>query len=252
MDSSANITKIKAGAPTEFAKRQRSLAAAAFFALAAILVACAVHAAEPAVPESRGTEHAPFLLVANPDMSDPIFEQTVILMLPPTETPLVAGIVINKPTKITLGQLFAHSAGIKNEDQTVYFGGPVDLNAPLILVRASRASDGMSHLFENVYMGSDTGSIRAILRGTESDKEVRLFFGRAQWSVDQLHAELLHGAWTVVRASSEIVFSREPAKIWGTLAQQAKLREVRDESSGAEQWFGLCGPGNGGCGGGWY
>lgn len=238
MDSTANV--FKASAASAFAKRHRLLLGTALLSLAAILVTCAVRAAQASAPESRGAERTPFLLVASPELSDPIFEQTVILMLPPTAMPIVAGVVINKPTKITLGQLFPHSSRIKNERQTVYFGGPVDLNSPAALIRSSRAPDGMSHLFENVYMGSDTSSIREILERPESDKDVRLFFGRSQWSVDQLHSELLQGAWTIAPATPEIVFSPEPAKIWQTLEQQAKMREVREDFSGPQQSFGFC------------
>jgi len=231
---------MKASVVSAFAERHRLPVAAALLSLAAILVTCAVGAALASAPESHGTERTPFLLIASPELSDPIFEQTVILMLPPSATPIVAGVVINKPTKITLGQLFPHSSRIKNEGQTVYFGGPVDLNSPAALIRASRAPDGMNHLFENVYMSSDTSSIRQILERSESDKDLRLLFGRAQWSVDQLHSELLQGAWTIAPATPEIVFSSEPAKIWRNLEQQAKMREVREDLSGPEQRFGFC------------
>lgn len=248
MDSSAKI--IKASAASGSAKR-RALAATVLVSLAGILMTRAVRAAQARAPEPFGTEHAPLLLVASPEMSDPVFEETVILMLPPTEMPLVAGVVINKPTTITFGQLFPHSSQIKNEQQTVYFGGPVDLNSPAALIRASRAPGGMNHLFENVYMSSDTSSIRKILERSESDKDFRLLFGRAQWSVDQLHSELLEGAWTIAAATPEIVFSAEPAKIWQTLEQQAKMREVREDFGRPEQ-IGLCAQEVGACGSGFY
>jgi len=246
MDSSRSA--YKTAAASALTACHRWLPVTAVLSLAAILAICAVHTAQAGGPESDVTERTPFLLVASPDLSDPLFEQTVILMLPPTAMPIVAGIVINEPTKITLGQLFTHSPHIKNEDQAVYFGGPVDLNSPAALIRAPRAPDGMSHLFENVYIGSDTSSIREVLQGPESDKDVRLFFGRAQWSVDQLHSELLHGAWTIAPATSEIVFSAEPAKIWRNLQHFAKMREVREDFSGPEQSFGLHAPGIGDCG----
>ena len=243
---------MKASAATWSAQPRRSLIAGALVTLAMILVACAVRAAQVAALKSADSGRAPFFLVANPEMSDPVFEQTVILMLPPTEPALVAGIVINKPTKITLGQLFAHSTHIKNEAQTVYFGGPVDLKSPAALIRSAQATGGMSHLLDNVYLSSDKGSIREILQGAESDQEVRLFFGRAQWSVEQLHSELLQGAWTIAPATAEIVFSPEPAKLWRYLEQQAKMREVREDFSGPRQWFGFCALRIGVCGRGFY
>ena len=248
MDSSAKIFKTSAASASA---KHRGLAATVLLSLAGILMTCAVRAAQTKAPEPFGTGRTPFLLVASPEMSDPVFEETVILMLPPTEMPLVAGVVINKPTTITFGQLFPHSSRIKNEQQTVYFGGPVNLNSPAALIRASRAPDGMNHLFENVYMSSDTSSIRKIMERPESDKDFRLLFGRAQWSVDQLHSELLEGAWTIAAATPEIVFSAEPAKIWRSLEQQAKMREVREDLGGPDQ-IRLCAQEITACGRGFY
>jgi putative transcriptional regulator len=243
MESSAS--GIKASAASAVAERRRTRLAAArtaLLSLATILVTCAALNASPITArELQDTNRTPFLLVASPDMPDPLFQQTVILMLPPTMIPIVTGIVINKPTKMTLGQLFSHSPAIGNQAQSVYFGGPVDLTSPVILMRASRAADATTRLFENVYMSIDAGSIREILKHPESVKDIHLFLGRAQWTVDQLHSEILRGAWTLSPASPELVFSPDPASVWRVLVQRAKLRQVEDFSA-LEQPFGLCTP----------
>jgi hypothetical protein len=75
-------------------------------------------------------------------------------------------------------------------------------------------------------MRLDAGSIREVLERSKSDKDIRLFLGRAQWTVDQLHSEILSGSWIVTAASPEPVFSPDPASIWQELVQQAKLRQV--------------------------
>ena len=172
------------------------------------------------------TPQTPFLLVADPDISDPVFQQTVILILPPTELPLVVGIVINKPSKMTLGQLFKHSADIKNQNQLVYFGGPVNLTSPAILMRAAQAPDATIHIFDDVFMSHDADSVSAVLKRPRSDKDTRLFLGRAQWTVDQLHAEIQSGAWIIAKARPEMVFSSDPGAIWQELVKQSKLREI--------------------------
>ena len=176
--------------------------------------------------ENVDTPQTPFLLVANPDISDPVFQQTVILILPPTELPLVVGIVINKPSKMTLGQLFKHSADIRNQNQLVYFGGPVNLTSPAILMRAAQAPDATIHIFDDVFMSHDADSVSAVLKRPRSDKDTRLFLGRAQWTVDQLHAEIQSGAWIIAKARPEMVFSSDPGAIWQELVKQSKLREI--------------------------
>jgi putative transcriptional regulator len=236
---------IKTSAASAVAQRHRprwAFAQTALVSLATILITCVVlNAALITAPDSPDTNRRPYLLVASPDMPDPIFQQTVILMLPPSTTmPLVAGIVINKPTNMTVGQLFSHSRAIGNQTQLVYFGGPVDLTSPAILMRASQAPDATTRLFENVYISVEAGSISTLLKGP--GKDLRLFLGRAQWTEDQLHSEILRGAWIVSPATPELVFSPEPAKVWRALEQRAKLREIEDDFGALDQPFGSCTP----------
>jgi len=208
-------------------RRTRRIAASSvLIGLAALLIIGAVKAMQKTAQESPNPNREPFLLVASPDMPDPIFEQTVILMLPRGTMPLVAGIVINKPTKMTLGKLFSDLPEIKNREQAVYFGGPVEVTSPAILMRAPRDRSTMTHLFKDVYMSVDTGSIREILKRPASAEDTRLFFGRAQWSVEQLHSEIFRGAWSISPATAEFVFSPEPDKVWQKLEVRAKMREV--------------------------
>jgi putative transcriptional regulator len=165
-------------------------------------------------------------LVATPDMPDPVFQQSVILMLPRTESPLVAGIIVNKPTTITLEQLFPHASAIKNRTQTAYFGGPVDVTDPCLVLRTAQTPAKATRLFDDVYVSSDTDSITGLLGHAKVAKDMRLFFGRAQWTADQLHDELLEGAWYVVPGKPDLIFSSDPASVWRALVHRAQVHEV--------------------------
>jgi putative transcriptional regulator len=194
--------------------------------IAVILVACilcggilmTMRAAQSADP-------APSFLVATPDIPDPVFEESVILMLPSAQSPLVAGIIVNKPTTITLERLFPRAPVPKNQG-TAYFGGPVDLNDPSLVQRASQAPVKATRLFDDVYLSTDAGSIAGMLGQAKPAKEARLFFGRAQWTPDQLHSEILGGAWYIVPARPDLIFSSDPGSVWRTLVRRAQVHEV--------------------------
>jgi putative transcriptional regulator len=226
MDLSARTVAASGAAPARDNRTYFAALRMALLTLMTLLIAIDGHPAPSRTLEPKGTSSKPFFLVANPEMPDPIFSETVILMLPSATPPLVAGIVINKPTKLTLGQFFNHSSSIRNQSQPVYFGGPVDLTSESILTRASRSSDTSSRLFENVYISTDTRAIPAILHRPESDKDTRLFLGRAQWTEEQLHAEILQGAWVLAPADPTVIFSPDPENVWRTLIEYARLREV--------------------------
>lgn len=194
----------------------------------AIFVVCAsLVPALSAAQEAKGANGTSFFLVATPDLPDPMFQQTVILMLPPTQTPLVAGIIVNKPTTIPLAKLFSRDPALKNQTNA-YFGGPVEITEPFLVMRASEPTGNLTRLFDDVYVSTDPDSVTKLLKDEpQSAKDLRVFFGRAQWTLDQLHAEILEGAWYVVPAKADLVFSTDPVRVWQLLVERAQLHEAK-------------------------
>ena len=187
------------------------------YTLAILIFAWRAHCS--GVERCAGTEgRKPVFILSRCDSrpAHPMFQQTVILMLPPTQPPLVAGIIINKPTSIPLAKLFRDPA-LKNPGNA-YFGGPVELTEPLLLLRGAKPNGNASRLFDDVYVTTDPDSIAKLLQHkSQSADDPRVYFGRAQWTLDQLHAEILAGAWYVMPAKADWVFSSNPAGLWHLL-----------------------------------
>ena len=193
----------------------------------AIFVVCAALVpAARAAQETKGANLTSFFLVAVPDLPDPTFEQTVILMLPSTQMPLVSGIIVNKPTDIPLPKLFPRAPALKHQ-ANAYFGGPVEITEPSLVMRAAAPTGNVTRLLDNVYVNTDPDSITKLIKDEpQPDKHLRVFFGRAQWTPDQLHTEILAGAWYVVPATADLVFSSDPGRVWRLLVERAQLHEV--------------------------
>ena len=198
----------------------RSLAIAAIFVLSPLLKAN-LAGAQPHASNAQS-----FFLVASHSMPDPVFQQSVILVLPTDDPPLVAGVIINKPTGVTLGNLFKRQLAPENQTQKVYFGGPVDLTAPLLVVRTTRPPKRAIRLWNNIYGVVDIDSISEILRDARSSNDTRLYLGRAQWAREQLRGELLEGAWSVVPVRTDLIFEHDSAKVWRMLSQHEHVREI--------------------------
>ena len=167
-----------------------------------------------------------YFLVAQPDLPDPMFNQSVVLMLPPTGTDLVVGLIVNKPTKVTLGKLFPDNAALKLRTETAYFGGPVDISTPLVLARTSHAAAGAVALFKGVYLNLEAHSVLELLKGPPAAQSMRLYLGRAQWTDDQLHSEMLENSWYNVPSDPQYVFSGDPQTVWRTLVARAQAIET--------------------------
>ncbi|SRR5579875_475669 len=167
-----------------------------------------------------------YFLVAQPDLEDPLFSQSVVLMLPPTGTDLVVGLIINKPTTVKLADLFPNDAALKQNPATAYFGGPVDITAPLMLIHAHRAPDDAVPLLTDIYLDLKARSMLEVLKDSKSLPSMRLYLGRAQWTRNQLHDEMLENSWYKVPSDPQDVFSADPDTVWRNLVARAQAIET--------------------------
>jgi putative transcriptional regulator len=159
----------------------------------------------------------PLFLVARRELADPLFQGSVVLMLPASSGELMVGLIVNKPTQLRLREVFPKDSALRKRSDTVYFGGPVDVEAPGAVFHASNPPKRAIHLIGDLYVSFDSHFIEEILKKPEPGRDVRIFTGRAQWAPDQLRAEMLRGAWYNERAESSWIFSRDSENVWRIL-----------------------------------
>jgi putative transcriptional regulator len=199
---------------------RRSIAIILAFLTVLIEASIPVHAAFAAGKK-------PYFLVATPQMGDPIFGGSVIMMIPTIDAPLLAGVIINKPTTTSPQEVIPHFPALKNGPNSAYFGGPVDNGQAIVALRSSHPPAKAIPIFEDVYVSADADTIAQIIKDNANPANLRIFLGRAQWLNEQLHTEIMEGAWYVVPAEADQVFSPDPMHLWRKLVDQGQLQEVR-------------------------
>jgi len=205
--------------------RKRNIAAAAVCPLVAVVSALAIFAVST-IAVADGAP--PTFLVAKPDLPDPLFSESVVLMLPPPAIPIVAGVIINKPTTIPVKRVFPRSVDLKDGSDSVYFGGPVDLESILLVRRTSTPSRDERRIFGDLYLSVDPNRIAEILKDPSLDTaNVRVFEGYSQWSGPQLEREKREDSWYDVPVQAESVFTSDPRQLWKQMVAQAKVQEVK-------------------------
>ena len=75
-------------------------------------------------------------------------------------------------------------------------------------------------------MSTDSETIAQVLKDRKASPDLRIFIGRAQWLPEQLHAEIMQGAWYVVPADADQVFSTDPTHLWHKLVERGQLQET--------------------------
>ena len=145
------------------------------------------------------------------------------MMLPTKNSPLIVGLIINKPTRVTLGKLFPESPAFQNRTEPAYFGGPVDVRVPSVVFRSPTVPKEALQLYGNVYLTFDSDLIDTLFQNAQPASIPHLFLGRAQWAPAQLENEVQRGSWYRVRAEGDLIFSSNPQGLWRTLHDRAVL-----------------------------
>lgn len=164
------------------------------------------------------------LLVATPLLGDPNFRRAVVLIVEHEAVEGTLGVVLNRPTKVGVGQVLEQWTELATRPSVVFRGGPVAPNSALALALVPgkdeplgwRALDGAPALARLGLLDLDAPP-RLLAPAIQS---LRVYAGYAGWSPGQLQAEIDEGAWYVVGAEPGDVFAAEPEQLWRTVLRR--------------------------------
>jgi putative transcriptional regulator len=160
--------------------------------------------------------HAGRLLVATPQLLDPHFYRTVVLVIQHDEVGTV-GVVLNRPTTEKVGDHLPEWEATVAPPRLVYYGGPVEPQVAIGLARSQTGMDTGVPGLTIVDLGSPPG---------DETPRVMVYSGYAGWSEGQLEAEIEEGSWYVVSAAPDDPFD-DPETLWQTvLRRQGGLLSV--------------------------
>jgi len=125
---------------------------------------------------------------------------------------------------VRVRDIFPQARQLKRTQETIYLGGPVEPDEESVIFRASSPPGSATRIFDDTYVATGHDAIAAILKDPRV-ADLRVISGKAQWLRDQLYSEVMRGAWYVVPAKSDLVFS-DPKDLWSTLVQGGDLQEA--------------------------
>src|SRR5579863_2290970 len=178
--------------------------------------------------DASSSEPESQLIVASRNVPDPFFQKSVVLMLPFKEGPLLAGLIINKPSKIKVRDLFPNSPELQKLDTMAYFGGPVDADVGVrsAIFRSKTPPSKATLVFGDVYVSFDPNAIVALAQNPQQASTLRIFVGRAQWAPEQFEGEVAAGAWYSLRDGPDSIFTTLPETLWQRLIEQVEPKSL--------------------------
>jgi putative transcriptional regulator len=170
----------------------------------------------PAPPSEKIPLSAGVFLVAKPGMRDPRFHHAVILITVHNSRGTI-GLMINHPTRVTLQEALPQLDELKDRDDVLFIGGPVDPESLFTLVRSPHPPTHAQHIAKQLYFTAGARGLLDILSATGPQVSLRSYVGYCGWAPGQLRYEIGRGDWLVVRDADSAVFDKDPASVWQDL-----------------------------------
>ncbi|HZP48613.1 MAG TPA: YqgE/AlgH family protein [Vicinamibacterales bacterium] len=162
---------------------------------------------------------APAFLLSMPQLADPNFKRTVVLLCSHSDRGAF-GLVVNRPLETTGRVTVALDPPVATDrDLQVWIGGPVDPQRSWILVGHSPDDPGHGSAYaaapvtNELYLSTSPDLLRRLLE-PDPPPHARLIVGYAGWGPGQLEAELEASAWLMSDVDRALIFDTPPERMW--------------------------------------
>jgi len=153
------------------------------------------------------------LLLASPELVDPHFADTVVLLLEVNDEGAL-GVVLNRPSGIDVAEVLEPWRPYVGEPGVLFRGGPVSTDG-VIGVGALRDPEDAPVGWQP--LSGRLGVVDLDAPGElvqETLAALRVYLGYAGWGADQLREEIAEGSWYVVPSQPEDWFRPDTTDLW--------------------------------------
>ncbi len=159
---------------------------------------------------------APALLLSMPQLTDPNFSRTVVLLCKHSEEGAF-GLVVNRPL-LTTGRVIVNlDPPVETERELqVWLGGPVEPERSCMLIGGPSGEHeiyGSTPIADGVSLSTSPDLLRRLLE-PNPPADTRLIVGYAGWAPGQLEAELEASAWLLSDIDRQLLFDTPPEQMW--------------------------------------
>jgi putative transcriptional regulator len=158
---------------------------------------------------------APTLIIAMPQLADPNFHRTVVLLIEKNDEGAF-GVVINRVGDNKVSELCSGlSVEWGGEDAALaLYGGPVGSHQGFLLHGevADDVSVSSREISPGIRIASDMDTFRALCQRPPTD--FRVLLGYAGWAPGQLDSEMRGGAWLTTEVTTDLVFHTPLDAMW--------------------------------------
>ncbi len=158
---------------------------------------------------------APGLLLAMPQLPDPNFARSVVLMIEHTEDGSW-GLIVNRPTQVDVNDVIEtlEMQWSGPADAVVWNGGPVTPERGCVLHGSADVPqpEETVTVVPGIVLSTLPDQLRAL--AAEPPEAIRFLLGYSGWGPGQLELELSQGSWLLAEAHPRLVFGTAADAMW--------------------------------------
>lgn len=178
---------------------------------------------------------APVFLVAMPQVDDPFFHKSVVLLLEHQDDGSF-GFILNRPTGVDLTEILEGMDLTWNGPKTAeaFIGGPVQAQLGSVLFRPESNGEPLegnmiSEVIPGLFLTQHVGDLEHLAQNPPED--LRLLLGYAAWGAGQLVEEILRNDWILAPVRLDLAFEEDPEHAW-----EKVLRTVGIDPAALPTW----------------
>jgi len=164
------------------------------------------------------------LLIAMPNLADPNFWQSVVLLGVHSDDEGAFGLIVNRTLDIDLSEILEEIGEevVPGELPGVFGGGPVQPSHGFVLFERGQhtVADDEIAVSESIVVSGSTETLARLTRSA-SDTRYILLLGYAGWHPGQLEREIEENSWVVAPLDTSILFDIPAEERWS-----AALRSI--------------------------
>jgi putative transcriptional regulator len=156
---------------------------------------------------------APVLLISMPQLTDPNFARTVVLLCEHGPEGAL-GLIVNRTAEVGAAEAVDFEPPLETPNQIpLHLGGPVEPDRGWILT-TQKPEVEHKDLGGGLYLAASPALLRETLESSSLPRRTMVLAGYAGWSAGQLDAELSDSAWLIAPLELDLIFEIPPAASW--------------------------------------
>jgi len=157
---------------------------------------------------------APALLLSMPQLTDPNFARSVVLLCEHSEEGAF-GLVVNRPSELSAAEAVQLEPPVAPaNDLPLHIGGPVEPERGWILTSQPPEAVQSRELGAGLYLSASPLFLRRVLTARPVPRRTQVFAGYSGWGPGQLDEELAQSAWLIMPVELDLIFEIPSAVAW--------------------------------------